>query len=474
MEQRAVRRHPYHIDDVKREFRFENRRRGLSGRVGATLVVILLTCSAICFFYLPGNSNHFPSSCSLPAASMNQLEGGACKELMDAVIDPDKQNCEDLQEITEVTGQGETLLSLMGDNIPDEASAQRVATTIANEIQKQSNSQLNPRTVLRPGIRYTISLDKDDQFLKATIEMDPANVYHIVSEPTGLRTWKEEVVLDFKTEVLCFKMRGSLVESIMSIGEGAALASELARVFRYDINFQSESLRGDTCRVLFERRYADDKPSGYGQVLAAVYEGKKAGVKTAVWFKDQYYDEKGVELKKSFLRSPLSVIRITSHYGKRFHPVLRVWRKHNGVDYGAAAGTPVKSIANGVVTFAGWQNGYGKYVIIRHNNGYESRYGHLQKYFVQVGQSIRQGDRIGLVGMTGLATGPHLDFQLLSQNRHVNPLSVIKIENPKTVVDPLKPRFLAVKQECLEPLMNAGRNAFTKAEAGHWVALNNR
>jgi murein DD-endopeptidase MepM/ murein hydrolase activator NlpD len=441
--------------------------------VGATLVVILLTCSAICLFYLPGNSNHFPSSCSLPAASINQLEAGACKELTDTVIDPEKQNCEDLQEITEVTGQGETLLSLMGDNIPDEASALRVATTIANEIQKQSNSQLNPRTVLRPGIRYTVSLDKDDQFLKATIEMDPANVYHIVSEPTGLRTWKEEVVLDFKTEVLCFKMRGSLVESVMSIGEGAALASELARVFRYDINFQSESLRGDTCRVLFERRYADDKPSGYGRVLAAVYEGKKTKA-TAILFGNQYYNENGVELKKSFLRSPLSTIRVTSHYGRRFHPILREWRKHNGVDYGAPSGTPVKSVASGVVTFAGWQNGYGKYVIVRHNNGYESRYGHLQKYLVQQGSRVEQGQKIGLVGMTGLATGPHLDFQLLYNNRHINPLGVIKIENPKTVIDPLKPRFLAVKQECLEPLMNAGRNAFTKVEAGHWVALNNR
>lgn len=474
MEQRAVRRHPYHIVDVKREFRFENRKRGLSGRVGATLVVILLTCSAICLFYLPGNSNHFPSSCSLPAATMNRFEGSACKEPTDAVVDPEKPYCEDLQEITEVTGQGETLLSLMGDNIPDEASAHRVATTIANEIQRLSDPKLNARTALKPGTRYTISINKDDQFLKATIELDPSNVYHVVSEPTGLRTWKEEVVLDFKTEVLCIKMRGSLAESVLTMGEGTKLASELAAVFRYDIDFQSESMRGDTCRVLFERRYADDKPSGYGRVLAAVYEGKKTGIKTAVWFKDQYYDEKGVELKKNFLRSPLSVIRITSHYGNRFHPILRVWRKHNGVDYGAAAGTPVKSVASGVVTFAGWQNGYGKYVTIRHNNGYESRYGHLQKYFVQVGQSIRQGDRIGLVGMTGLATGPHLDFQLLSHNRHVNPLSVIRIENPKTVVAPLKPRFLFVKQECLEPLLKANRNAFTKADTESRLALNNR
>ena len=171
--------------------------------------------------------------------------------------------------------------------------------------------------------------------------------------------------------------------------------------------------------------------------------------KTAVLFNNEYYDAKGLELKKNFLRSPLSVIRVTSRFGKRYHPVLRVWRKHNGVDYGATQGTPVWSIAGGVVTFAGWQNGYGNYVVIKHDNGYESRYGHLHRIMVARGQRVKQRQRIGSVGMTGLATGPHLDFQLLVNNRHVNPLNVKMAQSLRSVPSPLTDRFSRLAQERL-------------------------
>jgi murein DD-endopeptidase MepM/ murein hydrolase activator NlpD len=229
------------------------------------------------------------------------------------------------------------------------------------------------------------------------------------------------------------------------------LALKLLNVFRWDIDFQSESMSGDICKVLFERRYADDRPSGYGDILCAVYDGKKTGRKVAVLFNRAYYDENGVELKKNFLRSPLSELRVTSKYGLRFHPIKKVWRKHNGVDYGAPVGTPVWAVASGVVTFAGWQRGYGRYVCIRHDNGYESRYGHLHRYFVAKGQRVKQRQRIGLVGQSGEATGPHLDFQLLRANRHIDPQdrSVRMISTLRSVPGPLKPRFETVAQQRL-------------------------
>lgn len=261
-------------------------------------------------------------------------------------------------------------------------------------------------------------------------------------------------------------MKGSLTESMLSAGENLELALKLANVFRWDIDFHSESVKGDSCRVLFERRYADDRPSGYGRILGAVYDGKKTGTKCAVLFNNEYYDEKGVELKKNFLRSPLSVIRVTSRYGYRLHPVLKVWRKHNGVDYGANQGTPVWAVAGGVVTFAGWSNGYGNYVCIKHDSGFESRYGHLQRFFVAKGQRVKQRQRIGLVGMTGIATAPHLDFQLLVHNKHVNPLTVTMVKSLKTIPTPLVSCFSSLTEERLNVLkgimLTKGSDQLTK------------
>ncbi len=356
------------------------------------------------------------------------------------------------QEITDVTGPGDSLYSLLIDNLADENMANELAKSFAATIEHSLEIPFDQNAPLQVGKRYSITVDRDGKFLLAALELEAAHVFHAAQDENGLRCWKEEVVLDFKTETISFEICGTLTESVLNTGEGPELALKLSNLFRWDIDFQSESFRGDFCKVLFERRYADDRPSGYGRILCAVYEGKKTGTKTAVLFNNEYYDAKGLELKKNFLRSPLSVIRVTSRYGRRYHPVLRVWRKHNGVDYGAAQGTPVWSISSGVVTVAGWQNGYGNYVCIRHDNGYESRYGHLHRIFVAKGQRVKQRQRIGSVGMTGLATGPHLDFQLLVNNKHVNPLNVKMAHSIRTVPAPLNERFSRLAQERLHAL----------------------
>jgi len=132
--------------------------------------------------------------------------------------------------------------------------------------------------------------------------------------------------------------------------------------------------RGDECKIVFERRYADDRPAGYGQILFAEYHGKRTGKKTACLFNGEYHDENGVKLQKSYLRAPLNTLRITSGYGWRIHPVLNVWKMHTGVDYGAPTGTPIYAISNGTVSFQGCGEAYGLYVCIRHDNG---RYGEI-------------------------------------------------------------------------------------------------
>lgn len=439
---------------VRTEKLYIKRNAGRKGELPVKLAVAaLLVFSGIAiatyFVLVPTLSDRFPFSCSLPPATLDAISENSTESADDAAMEKFAGISNGCQEIEEVTSPGDTLFSILNDNIADEQIAQKVAESVASAIQSNVDRPFDPRSQLKPGKRYSIAVDKDGHFLKATVELEPSQVYHATRQDGVIRSWREEVVLEFKTETACFPLRGDVTESMVNAGEGIELALKLTTVFRWDIDFRSESVRGDVCKILFERRYADDRPSGYGRILCAVYEGRKTGKKTAILFNNEYYDENGVELKKNFLRSPLSVIRVTSRYGSRFHPVLRVWRKHDGVDYGAPQGTPVGSIANGVVTYSGWHNGYGNYVCVKHENGYESRYGHLHRVFVHKGQRVKQRQRIGLVGMTGLATGPHLDFQLLVGEKHVNPLGVKMVKDLRTVPAALKNRFDAVAQQRL-------------------------
>lgn len=416
-------------------------------------VLALGTLAAGLYLYLvPGVSANIPSDCS--ASLQVGGQNGPAGLSSESCLQEDSQAAPCSQEMVDLTSPGDTLFSLLHANLLDEAVSRKVASSLASEIQKSSGKPFDTNTPLPSDRRYSVTIDQNGNLLRATLEIDPANVFHAAMEDCSIRCWKEEVVLDYKMEAICFRMKGDLVDAVMSAGEGAELAAKLTNVFRWDIDFQSESKRGDTCKLLVERRYADDRPSGYGRILCAVYEGRKAGTKTAFLFNNEYFDINGQELKKNFLRSPLNVIRVTSGYGRRFHPIFRIWRKHNGVDYGAAIGTPVYSVATGTVTFCGRQNGYGNYVCIQHDNGYESRYGHLHRYFVQKGQRIKQRDKIGLVGQTGEATGPHLDFQLLVNGKHINPQNKM-VHSVRTVAPPLMTRFRDVTQERLTLLSNA-------------------
>ncbi len=404
---------------------------------------------------MPGISSYLPFSSNSSVALRDHEQRALNQANNDDGDRSAPTGNEELLEIDEYTGPGDTLSSLMMDNIADEALAQRIAISLAAMIQRHKKLPFDSNTALNAGNRYAINLDPEGRFLKATFEEGPANVFHVTRDATGLRAWKEEAVLDFKVEALVFRMRGTLEDSVRSAGEGKELATKLNAVFKWDIDFRSDAVRGDTCKLLFERKYADDRPSGYGEILCAIYEGKKVGphgipgTKSAIRFGGKYYDERGEEVVKDFLKSPLGsrTLKVTSPYGNRVHPIDRVWRRHDGVDYGAPQGTPVSSIANGTVIFSGWQNGYGNYVCIRHDNGYESRYGHLHKHFVQVGQRLKQGQKIGLVGMTGRATGPHLDFQLLANGKHKNPQNFAMVQNPRRLAEPLKLRFSTVSDE---------------------------
>lgn len=344
-------------------------------------------------------------------------------------------------EITDISSENETLLSLISMNLFDEAVASQVAKSLAEAIQTYTGKRFSSISELKSGKRYSIFLDENGAFKKASIELDPSNVFHCVKDGNSFRSWKEDVVLEYRTEALSFQVKKNFLTTILGLHESKELSLKLIHIFRWDIDFQSDPRPGDVCKIVFERRYADDTPAGYGRILFATYEGKRTGRKTACLFNGQYYDENGVELRKDYLRAPLNVLRITSGYGWRIHPVLNVWKFHTGVDYGAPIGTPVYAIANGVVTFQGWGDAYGLWVSIRHENGTESRYSHLSRILVKKGQRVSQREVIGLIGSTGRSTGPHLFFEIIKNGKRVDPTKVKLVKNPVAIPSPLKNRF---------------------------------
>lgn len=232
------------------------------------------------------------------------------------------------------------------------------------------------------------------------------------------------------------------------------VASQLAEIFATDVDFHRELRRGDGFRVIYEALTADGEPITWnqssGRVLAAefVNNGKTY---SAVWFKDSsgkggYFDLSGQSKRRSFLASPMEFSRVTSGFARRFHPILQTWRQHNGVDYGAPTGTPVRTVGDGVVDFAGRQNGYGNVVSIKHSNERTTVYAHLSRIDVRKGQHVDQGMRIGAVGATGWATGPHLHFEVKLRGQQQNPLMIAKASETLTIAPSAKGQFVQLAQ----------------------------
>jgi murein DD-endopeptidase MepM/ murein hydrolase activator NlpD len=221
---------------------------------------------------------------------------------------------------------------------------------------------------------------------------------------------------------------GSLVGAIEEAGGTATLAYAMAEVLQWDLDFNRDLRVGDRFEVLYEEVFLDGEPAGLGEVLALRYTNAGRQFEAYRFGDDEgYYDGEGRPLRKMFLRSPLPFTRITSRFShRRFHPVLKVYRPHYGVDYGAPTGTPVRSTAGGVVSFAGWSGGSGKLVKVRHPNGYLTAYLHLSRFAngIRAGRRVQQGEVIGYVGSTGLSTAPHLDYRVQAGGKWIDPLSL--------------------------------------------------
>jgi murein DD-endopeptidase MepM/ murein hydrolase activator NlpD len=269
-------------------------------------------------------------------------------------------------------------------------------------------------------------------------------------EPSEGRWLSRGELIPLETQVRLAS--GTIRSSLFAASDEAripdAVATQMAEIFSVDIDFHRELRKGDSFSVVYEGLTADGEPvpwnQGTGRVLAA--EFINAG-KTyqALWFESggrgAYYDPSGKSRKRAFLASPLEFSRVTSGFAMRMHPILRRMRAHLGVDYGAPTGTPVRVVGDGTVDFAGWQNGYGNVVQVRHDKERTTLYAHLSRVDVRKGQRVEQGQHIGAVGATGWATGPHLHFEFRIGGIHQDPLKVAKAAEAIPLDPEARPRF---------------------------------
>ncbi len=291
--------------------------------------------------------------------------------------------------------------------------------------------------------------EADDQFSTHFSRLTIARGEH------GFTSQLETVPLGTTTRLRSGVVRTSLFAATDDANVPDPIATQMADMFSTDIDFHRELRKGDTFSVVYEAMTADGEPiswnQGAGRVLAAQFTNNGHAF-SSVWFTDAsgkgaYFDMNGLSKHRAFLASPLAFTRITSGFSMRFHPILKEWKRHEGVDYGAPIGTPVHVVGDGVVAFAGVQNGYGNVIQIQHSDNRVTVYAHLSKIDVAVGQHVVQGDHIGDVGMTGWATGPHLHFEFRVAGVVKDPLTIAKSAETLTLNDASRPRFTAMASE---------------------------
>ncbi len=282
---------------------------------------------------------------------------------------------------------------------------------------------------LLPGESYELITDARDSVRMLRYFKAPGEVFVVEPIEEGLTVFQENIPLTKVVRRVEGTVELSLYDAVCASGGDAELAVLLSEIFAWDIDFFTDPRKGDRFSLLVEEYIRGGHHRGYGKILAATYDGEEAKKDAFLFYvsegKHGYFDSDGESLRRAFLRSPLNYSRISSYFSnRRFHPILKRYRPHHGIDYAAKYGTPVVTIGNGVVEYAGWKGGYGRFVSIRHNSQYTSTYGHLSRFGkgIRRGARVTQGQVIGYVGSSGLSTGSHLDFRMTRNGSFINPL----------------------------------------------------
>ncbi len=309
-----------------------------------------------------------------------------------------------------------------------------------------------PLEKLRSGHKYRLIFEND---LLTGFEYDIDNKKKLCVEihDGNFEITKKDIRYKVDKKLVHGNIQSNLFNAVESLGESAELAIRLAEIFAWDVDFIREVREGDSFKLIVEKRYRKGEFAGYGDILAAQFTNKGQTFQAFLYEQDkgrcEYYTAQGQAVRKTFLKAPLNFTRISSGYSlHRRHPILNVVRPHRGIDYAAPSGTPIKSVADGVVIKRTYDKHAGNYVKIRHRNGYITIYNHMTRFASGIGRGVevKQGDVIGYVGSTGLATGPHLDYRVKKNGEYINPLKI-----KSKPVEPLPKEELPRFKEKIQP-----------------------
>jgi len=375
------------------------------------LVIFLFLMSIyLCFFFFPGG--------------VTQTEGSIPPDQISTAIDS-KIGIAFKPEIVEKekTGKvkkGDTITVLLGNYLSKKQILQMAF----------QSKKIFPFSKLRAGQPYKLFL-VDGQFDSFLYEIDRNEQLLIHQNGNEFEISRIPIDYNVTNELVKGTIESNLFDAVAKIGEEAELAINLADIFAWDIDFILDIREGDSFHVLVEKLIREGQSAGYGRILAAEFTNQGKSYK-AILFNDEngnsdYYDPEGRNLRKAFLKAPLAFTRISSGFTmKRFHPITKTWKAHPAIDYVAPTGTPIKTVGEGKVVRKGYTKGNGNFIEVRHPNGYSTLYLHMSKFDKRIKKGIRvnQGQIIGYVGSTGLATGPHLCFRMRKDGMPVNPNKV--------------------------------------------------
>jgi murein DD-endopeptidase MepM/ murein hydrolase activator NlpD len=360
-----------------------------------------------------------------------------------------------------------------GLTFSDALQRMEIGPKATSEVIRAASSVFDLRQI-RAGSEIEVGRSPEGALQEVRYRIDNDRMLSVRPAATGFAAQVKEIPSRTETFVMRGEITDSLFGAVSDAGEGPELALRIAEIFGWDLDFYNDPRVGDTFRVEAEKKISlDGKNRSYGRVLYAEYVNEGHPYR-AFLFRDAtgnpaYFAPNGKSIEKAFLRSPLKFsAAVTSRFSRsRFHPILHQNRAHLGTDYGAPIGTPVQAIGTGRVLFAGYRGGNGNMVHLRHSNGYETQYLHLSRILVRTGDRVESGDRIGLVGKTGLATGPHLHFSFLQGGVHRN-FEVVRRNLPSAepVTSADMAEFTALREQVMARLEDSEPGATSEVAAG--------
>jgi peptidase M23-like protein/cell shape-determining metallopeptidase Csd3-like protein len=336
-----------------------------------------------------------------------------------------------------------------GGSLSDSLGQSGVIPLESAQVERTLRPLFNPR-YSKSRDKYEIVRSTAGHFIQMTYWPNSFQFFTVTRSSTGVFAASVgKVGVENSTVGVSGQIQGSLWDAMTQQGVPPEMIVRFAELFSWRIDFLTEPRVGDTYKMVWNRSHGNGAIRD-DQILCASYTSREKGALYAYPLAGEFFDADGNSLKGEFLRAPLVYRRISSYFTEhRFHPILRIYRPHHGIDYAAPAGTPASSIADGVVVSKGWEGGLGNALRVRHSGSYVSLYGHLRGYSkgIHVGAHVRQGQVIGYVGSTGLSTGPHLHFGFERDGRLINFFRLKMKNSRKHVPLPERDHFEQIKKD---------------------------